>query len=400
MRRDGSAAVHAAENDPGPWSGYHKLPRRERLRLLAARARLNPAELGTLAATSALPHEMSEAFVENSLGSFPLPLGLAVNFIVDGQAAVIPMAIEESSVVAAASHGAKLVAAGGGFRTEVGPAIAIGQVELRGVRNPAAAKAVLARRKRAWIAALNSSIPKMVVRGGGVTGIETRAVGKGRLVLHVLVDTQEAMGANVVNSLCETLAPMAAAELHASVGLRIVSNLASARLVTARATIPETALGGRDAVRAIVAANDFARADPYRAATHNKGIMNGVDAVLVATGNDWRAAEAGAHAYAAHGGRYTSLTSYRVGPRGALVASLTMPLSLGVVGGVTRLHPTARVVLKVMGAPDARRLAALVASVGLAQNLAALKALAGEGIQKGHMALHQANLDLAGADGA
>ena len=378
-----------------PGSGYHKLGRFERLRRLADWSRLAPKELGTLTSTSALPHALSEQLVENSLGNFPLPLGLAVNFVVDGKPVVVPMAVEESSVIAAASHGAKLAAAGGGFRTSVMDPVAIGQVEIRQVRDMSSARRTVARKAKGWIAHLNETMPGMVGRGGGVRRIEARAVGKGRLVLHLHVDTRDAMGANTVNTLCEALAPLAAEAAGGKVGLRILSNLVDTRLATARCTVPAKALGGRAAVEAIVAANDLALVDPYRAATHNKGIMNGVDPVLIATGNDWRAVEAGAHAFAARDGQYKALTRYRRAKSGALEAELTLPMAVGTVGGVTRLHPTAQVVLKILGDPDARRLAAIAVSVGLAQNLAALRALAGEGIQKGHMRMHALNLALA-----
>lgn len=381
------------EPKAAPWSGFHRLHRKERLRRIAVASGLSAEEEAALSA--ALPMDLAESFVENAVGSFPLPLGVAVNFVVDGRPVLVPMAVEESSVVAAASHGAKLAAAGGGFRTEVMDPVTIGQVELRGVRDQAAARKAVARHRKAWMRLLDGSIPAMVKRGGGVRGIEARAVGRGRLVLHLLVDTREAMGANVVNTLCEALAPIAAEALGATPGLRILSNLADHRLATASCTVPHAALGGRGAVKAIVAANRFAREDPYRAATHNKGILNGVDPVLVATGNDWRAVEAGAHAYAARTGAYRALTAYRQDARGDLRAALTMPLAVGTVGGVTRLHPTAKACLKLLGNPDSRRLAAVCASVGLAQNLAALKALSGEGIQRGHMDLHASNLALA-----
>ncbi len=350
-------------------------------------------EMDALTRLSALPHDLAEAFIENVVGTFPLPVGLAVNFVVDGTPVAVPMAVEESSVVAAASHGAKLAAAGGGFRTKVAAPVSIGQVELRNVARPALAKRVIAKNTAGWIRGLNKTIPRMVARGGGARAIEVHAAGKGRLVIHLLVDTRDAMGANAVNTLCERLGPLAAQATGATLGLCILTNLADRRLATASCIVPAKALGGAAAVRAIVAANDFAVADPYRAATHNKGIMNGIDPVLVATGNDWRAVEAGAHAYAARHGQYGPLTTYKATAKG-LHASLTMPMAVGTVGGVTRLHPTAAAVLKVMGNPDARRLASIAVSVGLAQNLAALKALAGEGIQKGHMALHKRNLDL------
>jgi hydroxymethylglutaryl-CoA reductase len=348
-----------------------------------------------LGRASSLSHERAGRFIENSLGAFPLPLGVAVNFVVDGKPVVVPMAVEESSVVAAASHGAKMAAAGGGFRTEVMAPVTIGQVELRDVSDPARAGRAMARHRKAWIRKLNDTIPGMVERGGGVRGIEFRDLGKGRVVLHLLVDTHDAMGANTVNSLCERLSPLAAEALGGRPGLRILSNLADRRLATACCTVPHGALGGKKVVRAIVEANEFALADPYRAATHNKGILNGIDPVLVATGNDWRAVEAGAHAWAARDGAYRALTAYRQDGKGDLEAKLTLPLSVGTVGGVTRLHPVAQVCLKVLGGPDSRRLAAICASVGLAQNLAALRALATEGIQRGHMELHASNLALA-----
>ncbi len=389
MRRDESVSVADA------WSGFHRLTPEQRLARVAEHTKLSAGDRASLTAASALPRELAAQFVENAVGSFPLPLAFAVHAVVDGTPVVVPMAVEESSVVAAASHGAKLAAAGGGFRTKVDDPVTIGQVELRSVRDVAAAKRTVGRQRKAWVADLNKSIASMVARGGGVRSIEARAVGKGRLVLHLLVDTRDAMGANVVNTLCERLAPVAAEALGAKVGLRILSNLADHRLATATCRVPAKALGGREAVRAIVAANRFALDDPYRAATHNKGILNGIDPVLVATGNDWRAVEAGAHAYAARAGQYRALTTYKADAKGDLVASLTLPMAVGTVGGVTRLHPTAKACLAVLGNPDAKRLAAIAVSIGLAQNLAALKALSGEGIQKGHMALHATNLALA-----
>ncbi|MEK6985715.1 MAG: hydroxymethylglutaryl-CoA reductase, degradative [Candidatus Thermoplasmatota archaeon] len=377
------------------WSGFHRLTPSERLERAAVHAGLSAADRSALSAPSALPRELSAQFIENAVGAFPMPLGLAVHVVVDGTPVVVPMAVEESSVIAAASHGAKLAAAGGGFRTKVDDPISIGQVELRSIRSIPTMKKAVARHKKAWMADLNRAISSMVARGGGVRSIEARAVGKNRLVLHILVDTRDAMGANVVNTLCERLAPIAAEALGAKVGLRILSNLADHRLATATCKIPAKLLGGTAAVKAIVAANQFARDDPYRAATHNKGILNGIDPVLLATGNDWRAVEAGAHAYAARDGQYRALTTYKADAKGNLVASLTLPMAVGTVGGVTRLHPTAKACLALLGNPDSRRLAAIAVSIGLAQNLAALKALSGEGIQKGHMALHASNLKLA-----
>lgn len=379
--------------DAPRWSGFRDLGRLERWRRVRDHAGLSEQDMATLTRLSALPHGLAERFVENAVGNFPVPLGVALHFVIDGKPVLVPMAVEESSVIAAASHGAKLAAAGGGFRTEVMPPVAIGQVELRGVTQLARVRRVVVGKAAEWIKTLNATIPSMVGRGGGVRAIEMRALGQGRVVLHLHVDTRDAMGANIVNTLCEELGPIAARATSAELGLRILSNLADQRLATACCTVPAKTLGGPDVVRGIVAANEFAVADPYRAATHNKGIMNGIDPVLVATGNDWRAVEAGAHAYAARTGKYGPLTTYRVSKAG-LEAELRLPMAVGTVGGVTRLHPTAQTVLKVMGNPDSSRLAAICASVGLAQNLAALKALSGEGIQKGHMRLHDGNLRL------
>jgi hydroxymethylglutaryl-CoA reductase len=306
------------------------------------------------------------------------------------------MAVEESSVVAAASHGAKMAAAGGGFTTESMPPVTIGQVEVRGVADAEAAARIVAGKAKEWLAAANATIPAMVARGGGVRAIVARPLpAHRRLVVHLHVDTREAMGANTVNGLCEALGPRIAEAVGGRLGLRILSNLATERVVRARCTVPAAALGGKGVAAAMVEANDFALADPYRAATHNKGILNGIDPVAVATGNDWRAVEAGAHAYAALEGHYRALTSYSLTPAGDLRAELALPLSVGTVGGVTRLHPTAAACLKVLGSPDAVRLARILAAVGLAQNLAAVRALSAEGIQAGHMALHAGNLELA-----
>jgi hydroxymethylglutaryl-CoA reductase len=379
------------------WSGFHKRSRTERLELVARRTGLTAGEKRLLGSAAGLGHGLAGSFIENAAGAFALPLGFAVGFIVDGRDVVVPMAVEESSVVAAASHGAKMAAAGGGFTTEAMPPVTIGQVEVRNVADLRAASAILARKAPAWIAAANATIPSMVARGGGVRALVARALPEhDRLVVHLHVDTRDAMGANTVNSLCEALGPRIAEAVGGRLGLRILSNLATQRIVRARCTVPAAAVGGRDVVAAMVEANDFALADPYRAATHNKGILNGIDPVVIATGNDWRAVEAGAHAYAALEGRYKALTRYSITRSGDLLAELALPLSVGTVGGVTRLHPTAAACLKVLGSPDAVALARTLAAVGLAQNLSAVRALSAEGIQAGHMALHAANLELAG----
>ncbi|MHB1262085.1 MAG: hydroxymethylglutaryl-CoA reductase, degradative [Thermoplasmatota archaeon] len=389
-------APQAPQAAQARWSGFHKRPRAQRLALVARHVGLTAAETKTLGSASGLGHTLAGSFIENAAGTFPLPLGLAVGFVVDGRDVVVPMAVEESSVVAAASHGAKMAAAGGGFSTEAMPPVTIGQIEVRDVADPQAAARVVEAKADAWIATANRSISSMVKRGGGVRAIVARPLPDARrLVVHLHVDTRDAMGANVVNSLCESLGPTIAKALGGRLGLRILSNLATERIVRARCTVPASAVGGKDIVKAMVEANDFALADPYRAATHNKGILNGIDPVAIATGNDWRAVEAGAHAYAALGGRYQALTHYSRTKGGALVAELTLPLSVGTVGGVTKLHPTAAVCLKVLGSPGAAGLARIMAAVGLAQNLSAVRALSAEGIQAGHMGLHASNLAMA-----
>lgn len=362
---------------PGP--GYQGMARWQRLRVLSDWAQMEPKQLGTLTSVSALPHELSERLIENSVGNLPVPLGVAVNFVMDGQPLVVPMAIEQAGVIAATSRGAALAAEGGGFRTEVRDPVTIGQVELKGIKNPLAARTTVLRRSKAWIAELNESMPNMVERGGGVKGIEARIVGEWRLVLHLHVDTRDAMGSGTVNRLCEEFAPKAAKALGGTVGLRSVSNLADHRLVAVRCTIPAHAVGGVRNVDAIVAADHFGHEDPYRAATQNKAVMDAVDAVLLATGNDWRAVEAGAHAYAARDGRYASLTRFRRAGGGALEAALVMPMPVGTVGGMTRLHPTVQVVQKIMEEPDGKRLAAIAACAGLAHALGTLRRPAANG---------------------
>lgn len=369
------------------WSGFHRLSRADRLHRLAEHASLDDDQVAAL--DRGLPAEDAAAFVENFVGRFDVPLGVAVGFLIDGEDVVVPMAVEESSVVAAASHGAKLARAGGGFETISPQPITIGQVELRDVAH-ARVEAALEEHKTDWMLALDDLIPSMVARGGGVRDLVLRSVGD-RSVVHIHLDCRDAMGANAVNTLAEGLAPWVAEATGARIGLRILTNLATQRITQASCRVPVEALGGDEVARAIVEANGFAQLDPFRAATHNKGIMNGMDPVCIATGNDWRALEAGAHAFAAQGGTYTALTEYRV-DGDELVASIEVPIQVGTIGGVTRLHPSARSCLRLLGDPDAPRLSAIMAAVGLAQNLSALKALATEGIQRGHMSLHARNV--------
>jgi hydroxymethylglutaryl-CoA reductase len=347
--------------------------------------------------------------IENVVGLHSLPLGIAVNFRVNGRDVLVPMVIEEPSVVAGASFAAKLARAGGGFRARAAAPEMIGQIQVLDMADPWSARFdILAAREELLVQA-NETDPVLVNLGGGARDMEARvlehtAVGP-MLVLHIIFDCRDAMGANAVNSACEALAPRVEKITGGRVMLRILSNLADRRLAQACCTVPADGLAfgdfsGQDVVQGIVDASAFAAADPYRATTHNKGIMNGVDAVVLATGNDWRAVEAGAHAYAAREGRYTSLSTWARDANDDLVGTIEMPLAVGTVGGATRVHPTAQVALKILGVETARELAEIIVAVGLAQNLAALRALATEGIQKGHMQLHARQVAIAaGASG-
>jgi hydroxymethylglutaryl-CoA reductase len=391
--------------------GFYELGRSQRLSVLRAAVGPSSGEEGLDAIASTGDWEVLDTFIENAVGAFPLPLGIAVNFVVDGRDLLVPMAIEESSVVAAASYMARLARPTGGFRTEVVEDLAIGQVQLVDVPDLDGAVRLLRERSAEIVARAEVGDPGLARYGGGCRGVEIRPFtaeqtgGAPAIVVHLLVDCADSMGANAVDTMCEAVAPVLAGWLDARVGLRIVSNLADRRRFRASCVLRADDMAlpgfpGPDVVRGIAAASDFAGYDPYRAATHNKGIMNGVDAVVLATGNDWRAVEAGAHAWAARSGAYRPLSSWTVGDDGDLHGQLEMPLQVGTVGGVTRLHPAARFALRLMGISSGSELARVIAAVGLAQNLGALRALATEGIQKGHMRLHERNASLAGVDGA
>jgi hydroxymethylglutaryl-CoA reductase len=331
--------------------------------------------------------------VENVVGIHAMPLGLALNFVVNGVDRLIPMAVEEPSVIAAASNAARMVREGGGFFAQADESIMTTQVELRDVADPAAASEAIANAHAEILAMANQALPRLLERGGGCRALEVRTLPEKRLVVHLFVDCREAMGANMVNTVAEAVAGRLAELACARAGLRILSNLSDQRMVQVSGRVPFSALAtdpasGAALANEIEAASRFAEDDRYRAATHNKGIMNGVDPVAIATGNDWRGIEAGAHAYAARDGRYLPLATWRVEHDG-LVGRLAMPMAVGTVGGTLQVHPGARLALRILGGPSARQLAEIIGSVGLAQNLAALKALAGEGIQRGHMALHR-----------
>jgi len=359
--------------------------------------------------TGGLTPQAAEHMIENVIGLYSLPLGLALNFQVNGRDVLVPMTLEEPSVVAGASFMAKLARTGGGFTATTTDPFMIGQMQVIHVTNLEEAKLKLYEHKAELLAEADSIDPILKKFGGGARDLEVRtieasAIG-GFLVVHLIYDVRDAMGANAVNTACERLAPQVEAITGGKVHLRILSNLADRRIARARCTIRLEELAfdnfsGEEVRDGIIAAYAFAAVDPYRAATHNKGIMNGVDSVVIATGNDWRAIEAGAHAYAARSGKYTSLSTWNKDSDGNLVGTLEMPMAVGIVGGATKVHPTAQAAVKLMGVKTASELAEIIVSVGLAQNMAALRALATEGIQRGHMSLHARQVAIAaGASG-
>jgi hydroxymethylglutaryl-CoA reductase len=384
--------------------GFHKLIPTERAALAGDQAVLSEAEIGALVDGSALSLELADKLIENVIGIYGLPMGIAANFQINGRDVLIPMVIEEPSVVAGASFMAKLAREGGGFRTSSTEPEMIGQIQVLDLTNLEAARdAILAHKQE--LMDLTAGEEKTVVKmGGGPRDIEARLFAESpvgpMLVVHLIFDCRDAMGANIINTACEQLAEPIARMTGGRVGLRILSNLADRRLARAECRIPAMALAfgdyaGERVVDGIVEAWALAAVDPYRAATHNKGIMNGIDPVIIATGNDWRAIEAGAHAYAARNGYYTSLTEWRRDANGDLIGTLELPMAVGIVGGTTRAHPAAQIALKILNVKSARELAEIAVSVGLAQNLAALRALATEGIQKGHMSLHARQIAIA-----
>ncbi|HZI09801.1 MAG TPA: hydroxymethylglutaryl-CoA reductase, degradative [Myxococcus sp.] len=372
---------------------YRETPERRRKRLVESRW-LAPEDAEACAGLGGFDEGCADAMVENVIGLHGLPLGVALNFVVNGQDRLVPMAVEEPSIIAAASYAARLCAEGGGFTVSADGPITTAQVQLLGVPRLEAADASLRAQTQELLAEANAFLGNMCARGGGARELEVRVLDATTLVVHLHVDTRDAMGANLVNSLAEHLAPRLASLSGGRAGLRILTNLADRRKVYVGVKVPMSALAsesfpdGAVVREAILEAQRFAELDPYRAVTHNKGVMNGVDAVLVACGNDWRAVEAGAHAYASRFGAYRPLTSWRQGPEGTLVGLLVMPLATSTVGGAARTHPGVQRALKLAGVTSAVDLAGLAGAAGLATNLAALKALSTEGIQKGHMALH------------
>jgi hydroxymethylglutaryl-CoA reductase len=393
------------------------VPVQDRLSVLAGMADLSETDIAAL--RTGLTLDQADHMIENAVAIYALPLGIVTNLVVNGREVLVPMVIEEPSVVAGCSFAARLARAGGGFTASTDAPIMIGQIQVLDVPEMNAARRAIEQSTPELIEWLNVENPSTRDPYTRTVGIETRAVGDanasaeqplGRmLVVHVLYDAGDAMGANMINTVCEALAPRIEALTGGRVNLRILSNLADRRLARARCTISAASLQEEDAiagsrrpniVQRIVEASLFAELDPYRAATHNKGIMNGIDAVAIATGNDWRAVEAGAHAYAARSGRYASLTRWRANHAGDLIGEIELPLAVGMVGGATRVHPSARAALRIMNVKTARELAEVLACIGLAQNFAAIRALSSEGIQRGHMSLHARQVAMAaGASG-
>ena len=383
--------------------GFHKLGIPQRIAAVAGFAGLDEAEQSHLLNTGNLPSATADRLIENFIGTMNIPLGIATNMKIDGRDRLIPMATEESSVVAAVCNAARQCYDSGGFITSMSGSLMIAQIQLVDVSDPQHARIEILERKEQIRELCDACDPILVKLGGGFRDLDVRVLetrGGVMVITHLVVDTRDAMGANAVNTMAEKIAPMIAAWTNGRTNLRILSNLADRRLARARCVWRTADIGGEAVRDAMLAAYHFADADPYRAATHNKGIMNGIDAVVLATGNDTRAVEAGAHAYAARKGHYGSLTSWEITASGDLAGVIEVPMAVGLIGGATKLHPTAKSALKILDVRSADELARIIAAVGLAQNFSAMKALATTGIQKGHMALHSQNIAMmAGAVG-
>jgi hydroxymethylglutaryl-CoA reductase len=380
-------------------AGFHKLSMQERHEQLARMLQLSDQDLAQLEGLSALEPDLANKMIENAVGTFSLPLGLGLNMLVNGRDYLVPMAVEEPSVVAAVSFAAKIVREAGGFTGEADAPVMIGQVQVTRYGDPTEATRRILAAKEQILALANSFHPAMVKRGGGCVDVEVRVLpapegprGEPLLVVHLVIDTQEAMGANLINTMAEGVAPLIEQLTGGKVFLRILSNLADRRLARSTCRIPVEALAdfdmpGEAIAEGIYQASRFALADPYRAATHNKGIMNGIDSVAIATGQDWRAIEAGAHAFACRDGQYRPLSTWHV-EDGHLVGRIELPMALGTVGGPIKVHPGVQVAMKLLRVESAREMSVVFASVGLAQNFAAVRALGSVGIQQGHMSLH------------
>lgn len=384
-------------------SGFYKLTPKERIQIVKKFAGLTDEEVEILQSTGSLPLELADRMIENVVGAIPIPLGIAVNFLINGRDYLIPMAIEEPSVVAAASYAAKMARPKGGFFTSSTEPVMIGQIQAVDIENPYGAKMTILAAKSEILKKANEQDPLLVSVGGGAKDLDVKVIetNTGPMVITELhVDCRDAMGANAVNTMAEAVAPMIERITRGKVYMRIISNLATKRLARAWTVVAKEEVGGEEVINGIVEAHNFAATDPYRAATHNKGILNGIIGVVIATGNDHRAIEAGAHAYAARSGHYGPLTVWEKNKDGDLVGSIELPMAVGIIGGATKVHPVAKIALKILGVKTANELGEVMAAVGLAQNLGALRALAHEGIQRGHMSLHARNIAItAGASG-
>ncbi len=375
-------------------SAFYKLPLDERLALVKEFSGLTDEEVKSLK-SGVVPLGSGERMIENFVGFFPMPVGIAVNFLINDRDYLVPMAIEEPSVVAAASNAAKMARPTGGFNTTSTESVMIGQIQIVNCPSPQEAERKIISSKQDILDKANQQDPTLVSMGGGAKDLKVRVLPSltGTMVVtELIVDCKDAMGANVVNTMAEAVAPLVVHLSRGRVNLRIISNLADKRLARATVHVSKEALGGEEVVNGIIDAYAFAAADPYRCATHNKGVMNGIAAVCLATGNDTRAIEAGAHAYAARSGHYSPLTTWHKDEKGDLRGAVEFPAAVGIVGGVTAVHPLAKICLKILGVRTARELGEVMAAVGLAQNMAALRALVAEGIQKGHMSLHARNI--------
>ncbi len=420
LRAGAGSYYHASMTDTSRIPGFYKLPLERRRQEISERTGIPSQRLHTVTQSGGLDPAAADKVVENVLGVYGLPFGVALNFTINGKDRLAPMVVEEPSVIAAASNAARMIRSGGGFVAECPEDSMIGQVELFDVQNPEQAERAILGAKSELLELGERAVPNLVRRGGGPLDVEVRRLADSLMVVHIIVDCRDAMGANLVNSIAEALGPRLAKLAKGKLGLRILTNLSDRRRVRVRATVPCAQLvmgstpGGPTAswapqiprddgvavADAIARASRFAELDPYRAATHNKGVMNGVDSVVLATGNDFRAVEAGAHAYAARDGQYRPLATWRRSG-GELVGELEMPLALGVVGGTLRVHPSAQLALELARIDSAQDLCQLAAAAGLASNLAALRALATEGIQRGHMSLHARSVaTAAGAQGS
>lgn len=369
---------------------FYKKTVQERRKIIKEIAGLDENQSKLLEKNGALPIETADHMIENVIGTFELPLGVATNFVINKKTFIIPMALEEPSVVAAASNAAKLSE---GFTATATEPLMIGQIQLLEINDFEKAKQKILDHKGELLNLANSQDSTLVKFGGGARDLEIRFIGDEQkmMVVHLIVDVRDAMGANAINTMCEKIAPRIEELSGGKVYLRIISNLATHRLASAR-TVWKKENIGEDTIEGILAAYEFAKADIYRCATNNKGIMNGIDAVVMATGNDWRAVEAGAHGYAAFEGDYRPLAKYCRDKKGDLVGEITLPLAVGLVGGATKTHPMAQISLKILGVKTAQELAQIIACVGLANNFAALRALSTVGIQSGHMKLHAKNI--------